>query len=211
MNTRLLTLNDSEQYSQLLQRNYFGKEFKTPNTENRYLSLLKFSSEDSLVKVYGSFVDGELTSSAAIHFWDKMKCYTLIYMMTHPKFSNQLFTKTFEVSGLKAAMNIAIADAESKECWQLYWVTQIRNYKLRKDTWFQQNEILANRYNWYLEAVIPSNSLPVCPLHASLIHDSPRNVDIVIKTGRLKQEFILEHFHKKQLIPFTYKDLYPNV
>lgn len=211
MNTRLLTIDDLEQYSQLLQRTYFGKEIKTSDTEDRYMSLLKFSGEDSPVKVYGSFIDGELTSSAAIHLWDKMKCYTLIYMMTHPKFSNQLFTKTFETSGLKAAMNGAIADAESKEYWQLYWVTQIRNYKLRKDTWFQQNEMLANRYNWYLEAVIPANSVPECPLHASLIHDSPRSVDLVIKTGRLKQEFILDYFYKKELIPFNYKDLYPNV
>jgi|694.fasta_scaffold101266_2 hypothetical protein len=211
MNTRLLTIEDLEQYSQLLNRDYFGKELKNSETIDRYLTLLKFSGEDSAVKVYGSFDNGQLVSSAAIHLWEKMKCYTLIYMMTHPKFLNQRFTKTFELSGLKDAMNAAIVDAESKENWQLYWVTQIRNYKLRKDTWFQQNEMLANRYNWYIEAVIPANSVPACPLHASLIHDSPRGVDLVIKTGRLKHEFIVNYYYDKKLVPFSYKDLYPNV
>ena len=211
METKLLTIDDSEQFSKLLQRNYFGKERKTSETEERYMSLLKFSGVDSPVKVYGSFVDGELTGSSAIHLWDKMKCYTLIYIMTHPKFLNQRFIKSFEESGLKAAMNAAISDAESKEYWQLYWVTQVRGYKVRKDAWFQKNEMFANRYNWSIESVIPANTVPSCVLYSSLIHDHPRDVDLVVKTGRLKYELICDYYYQKKLIPFKYEDLYPNV
>ena len=209
MNARLLTTDDLEAYKKLLDRNFFGKERALLDTPEKYIGGLAISNEASAFRVYGGFSDdGELTSACAIHLWEKMKLYTMLYMLIHPKFSNMRFTKSFEVSNLRQALGAAVSYAESKEYWQFFYATHLRNYKTRKDTWFKSEDMLVGRYDWTIDTIIPANTLPTCPLHAALIYNQPRGIDLVVKTARLKQELIFNKFHNKGLLPFSYEEMY---
>ena len=209
MNSRLLTLDDLEQYKKLLDRNFFGKERPLFNTVEKYIEGLGISNEASSFRVYGGFSDdGELTSACAIHLWEKMKLYSMLYMMIHPKFSNLKFTKSFEISNLRQALGAAVSHAESNEYWQFFYATSLRNYKTRKNAWFKSTDMLVGRYDWTIDTIIPANTLPNCPLHAALIYNQARGIDLVVKTARLKQELIFNKYHEKGLLPFSYEEIY---
>jgi hypothetical protein len=209
MNARLLTADDLESYKKLLDRNFFGKERSLIDTPEKYTGGLAISNQSSSFRVYGGFSDdGELTSACAIHLWDKMKFYTLPYVLIHPKFSNAKFTKSFELSRLRDALGAAVNYAESKEFWQFFYATHIRNFKTRKDAWFKSTDMLVGRYDWSIETIIPANVLPSCPLHAALIYNQARGIDLVVKTARLKQELIFNKYHEKGLLPFSYREVY---
>lgn len=209
MKARLLTIEDLDAYKELLGRTFFGKERALLDTPEKYTNGLIISNQTSSFRVYGGFSEqGELTSACAIHLWDKMKFYTLPYILIHPKFGNLKFTKSFELSNLREAIGTAVDYAESKEFWQFFYATHIRNFKTRKDAWFKNTDMLVGRYDWSIETIIPANTLPSCPLHAALIYNQARGIDLVVKTARLKQELIFNKYHEKGLLPFSYEEIY---
>lgn len=213
MQTRLLTLDDLDQFYGLLNRNFMNKQRKNANLDNtdgRYIALLAQSNEKSLIRVYGSFSDdGQLLSSTSITLWGQMDVYNINYYMTHPKFAGIPFYKSLKESGLDLAMNMAVEYAESKKYWQFFVISHMNNYKVKKDI-FIENAAFINRYNWSIETVIPAGTMPNSKFRATFINFEPRPVNLVIKTARLKPDIIWNKLHAEGLIPFSYEEAYPN-
>lgn len=210
MNVRILNKNDIEIYKTLLDRNYAGKEKITDVYVHRQLLGLHTSGPNSQYKVYGGFDDsGILTSAMAVHYWDKLPFYSFMFMITHPKYSSMSFNKSFIESGLSTVMTTAVYDAESVDRWQFFYITLIQNFKTRKSAWFDQCPALTNRYDWYVDTVIPKGTLPKSEVFSKIIYDEPRTKDLVVKTARLKPSIIFNKMHDRKLIDFTYEELYP--
>lgn len=209
MKIKILTSDDRDQYTQLLTRSFFGKRPQSQGFIELNLTRLQSSFPTSNYKVYGAFEDEKLLSAMAVHYWDKLPFYTIFHMLTHPDFSKIKFYQSFVESGLSRVMGAAVRDAEKDERWQFFYCTHLQNYKTRKIAWFEQCSELANRYDWYLESVIPANTMPKSEVYAGMMYNDTQPKDMVIKTARLKPSIIFNIMYERNLVPYPYQELYP--
>jgi hypothetical protein len=209
MEIRILTSNDRDQYTELLNRSFFGKRPQSKGFVELNLKRLESSFPSSSYKVYGAFKEKKLSSAMAVHYWEKLPFYTIFHILTHPDFSKIKFYQSFVDSGLSKVMSTVVRDAEQDERWQFFYCTHLQNYKTRKVAWFEQCPELANRYDWYLESVVPANTLPKSEVYAGMMYNDTQPKDMVIKTARLKPDIIFNIMYDRNLVPYPYQELYP--
>lgn len=209
MEIKILTSKDKDQYLELITRSFFGKRIQSQGFIDLNLTRLESSFATSSYKVYGAYHQEKLLSAMAVHYWEKLPFYTLFHMLTHPDFSYVKFYRSFVESGLSTVMSKVVNDAEKEERWQFFYCTHLQNYKTRKSAWFDLCPELANRYDWYLDTVVPANTLPKSEVYAGMMYNDVQPKDMVIKTARLKSQIVFDMMHSRNLVPYSYQELYP--
>lgn len=210
MPIRIMTSDDKDFLLELMDRQFIAKRKRGNYYVEMNLSRLERSAEDSDYRVYGNFSDdGNIKSAMAVHFWGAIPLYTIFYMLINPKFQNKKFSDSFEISGLNLVMTHIIKEAESQGRFQFYYVTHLKNFKTRKSAWFEKCPYLTERYDWYLDTLIPANTLPKYDIYSRMMYNQPQPHDMIVKTARLKPELSINSLYEKNLISFNYKDIYP--
>ena len=205
-----MTSEDKDYLLELMDREFIGKRKKGNFYVDMNLTRLERSNTDSKYKVYGCFDDeGNILSAMSVHFWDAIPLYTIFYMLIHPKFQHKKFNSSFEESGLTELMTTIIKLAEADNRFQFYYVTHLKNFKTRKNAWFEKCSYLVDRYHWYVDCVIPANTLPLYDIYAKIIYNQPQPHDMVVKTARLKPDLAIDNLYEKNLFPMRYQDIYP--
>lgn len=211
METRLLTISDLEEFIKLLDRKYHAKETKAINANDKFIETLERSKEDSSLRVYGSFDEnGKLLSAICQHIWLRFPSYAILWMLIHPKFMNGSFSKSFDISGLGSSIDRAIQYGESMNRWQFFYGVTVKNFTTRRQIFLERSNTFSERYDAYVETVIKAGNIPEFEPWKYIIGNSARKEDIIIKTCRLKNIYILEKLRQKNLINDNIINQYPS-
>jgi len=206
--TRLLTIDDLDQFKELLNRKYHAKEPKADNSDEKFISSLD-KSGNSNTRVYGYFNDdNELLSASCQHLWRKMPYYTMTWGLIHPKFLNTPFSKSVTNSGARYSFDAAVYYGESIDRYTFFYGMTLRNLKTRRDLWLKEKTYLTENYERNIETIIKAGKDTEYEPWKQIIGFQPRQQDIVIKICRLKPKIVYKKLYDKGLIDMTYDHLY---
>lgn len=208
-NTRLLTKYDINDFSKLLERKYHAKELKSASADNKFLEQLEKSSEKSSIRIYGYYnIEGELTSSVCQYLWANFPSYTVLWGLIHPRYMTSKFDKSLSESGARQCFDACVIHGESINRWQFYYGMTVRNFNVRRKIFLEQSTLISSRYDRYVETVIKAGDLPEYEPWRQIIGYTARKEDTIIRTGRLKNEHIIELLNTQQILNKTYNELY---
>lgn len=178
-NTRALTKDDcDEMFNILTSRSTISK---VPSDNVTKEDIVK-SLEDSNTRCIGYFEDNKLVSYLLQVFTPRIPAWhmTVLYTISDSSWN-------YKKNGLEYCWANAMHYAESKNIFRLYWSmpaswarTQNRTIKT-SDVW--------QRYNIYLEEVLPANTIPIYDEYKISYGVKIKPHDVVIKQGLLKNEF----------------------
>lgn len=206
--TRLLNINDIDQFKELIDRKYHAKELKSADSNNKFLeSLEKSGIGDN--RIYGYFNDcGDLLSASCQYLWKQMPFYTMTWGLIHPKFSNTPFNKSVEESGARESFDIAVKYGESVNRFQFFYGMTLKNFKTRRDIWLEKESHLSKNYERTIETIIKSGTDPIYQPWKQIIGFQPRSHDIVIRCCRLKNKNIYDILYSQNFIDVPYSTIY---
>lgn len=205
---RLLTMDDLDQFKELINRRYHAKELKAEDSDNKFIKCLSESGISNR-RVYGYFNDfNELLSASCQYLWTKMPFYTMTWGLIHPKFSNTPFNKSVEESGARESFDIAVKYGESVNRFQFFYGMTLKNYKTRRDIWLDKESHLSKNYDRNIETIIKAGTDPIYSHWKQIVGYQPRANDIVIRSCRLKNKNTYEILYQQGLIDVSYDNLY---
>lgn len=205
---RLLTIDDLDQFKELINRRYHAKELKAEDSDNKFIKCLSESGISSR-RVYGYFNDfNELLSASCQYLWTEMPFYTMTWGLIHPKFSNTPFNKSVEESGARESFDIAVKYGESVNRFQFFYGMTLKNYKTRRDIWLDKESHLSKNYERNIETIIKAGTDPCYSPWKQIVGYQPRANDIVIRSCRLKNKNTYEILYQQGLIDVSYDNLY---
>lgn len=208
---RLLTIDDQRDFEKLLERKFHAKELKKENTDQKFLEALERSGK-SRTRVYGYFNDyGELLSASGQYLWEMMPFYTMTWGLIHPKFSNTPFNKSVYDSGARESFDVALKYAESVNRFQFFYGMTLKHFKTRRSFWLEKDSYLSTHYDRTVETVIKSGTMPEYHAFQQIIGFQPREQDIVIRTGRLKNKYIIQRLNESKIVNFSYEEIYGDI
>jgi hypothetical protein len=205
---RLLNYNDKDQFVNLINRKFHAKELKAENSNEKFLSMLE-KSGNSNIRVYGYFnSQEELLSASCQYMWPNLPFYTMVWGLIHPKYSNTVFSKSVGESGARESFDVALKYAESVDRFQFFYGMTLRNFKTRRDLWLNAESHLSTHYDRNIETIIPAGTIPEYEAWKGIIGFQPRQQAIIIKSCRLKNEFVYEKVSSRGLIDIPYDSVY---
>lgn len=205
---RLLDISDRSAFEKLLERRFHAKELKSDNADNKFIEALERSGK-SRTRVYGYFDDnGELLSASGQYLWEMMPFYTMTWGLIHPKFSNTPFNKSVEESGARESFDIAVKYAETINRFQFFYGMTLKHFKTRRTFWLEKDSYLSTHYDRTVETIVKAGTVPEYHAFQQIIGFQPREQDIVIRTGRLKNKYIIERLNQSKIADFSYEEIY---
>lgn len=205
---RLLDIKDRAAFEKLLERKYHAKELKSAETDNRFLEALERSGKGR-TRVYGYFNDhGELLSASGQYLWEMMSFYTMTWGLIHPRFSNTPFNKSVEESGARESFDVAVKYAETINRFQFFYGMTLKHFKTRRTFWLEKDSYLSTYYDRTIETVVKAGTIPEYHAFQQIIGFQPREQDIVIRTGRLKNKYIIDRLNRSKIADFSYEEIY---
>lgn len=205
---RLLDQRDVDQFKNLINRRFHAKEIKAPDADQKFLEALNRSGKTN-TRVYGYFdQSGELLSATCQVLWQQMPYYTLIWGLIHPKFSSSPFNVSAAESGFRDSVDAAIKYAESIDRFTFFYGMTLRNLKVRRDIWLQEDSYLSLNYDGRIETVIKSGEYTEYEPWKLILGYQLRKQDIVIKVCRKKPELLYKELCDRGLLNIDYNTLY---
>lgn len=205
---RLLDQQDIDQFKNLINRRFHAKEVKAADSDEKFLNALERSGSSN-TRVYGYFNDGgELLSASCQYLWKQMPYYTMTWGLIHPKFMGVPFNVSVTHSGARESFDAAIKYAESVNRFTFFYGMTLRNLKIRRDLWLQDDSYLSLNYDRNIETIILAGETPEYEPWKQIIGFQPRKQDIVIKVCRKKPELLYSVLQSQGLINIDYHTLY---
>lgn len=205
---RLLDIKDQAAFEKLLERKYHAKELKSAEADNKFLEALERSGKGR-TRVYGYFNDdGELLSASGQYLWEMMSFYTMTWGLIHPRFSNTPFNKSVEESGARESFDVAVKYAETINRFQFFYGMTLKHFKTRRTFWLEKDSYLSTHYDRTIETVVKAGTIPEYHAFQQIIGFRPREQDIVIRTGRLKNKYIIDRLNQSKIADFSYEEIY---
>ena len=221
MITKRLNLGDFEQidelitarWSQVKKRRTSQHDQTLKDRIKNYLQLSEnFKNQEDVqgfVQVLGSFDNnGRIISFLTQNFWKKYPIHYISNMTVRPNISNLYNVK---LMGLAECLDNAVKFAESKNCFQWYWVTEVKGWNKREEEWFK-NSSAFRRYHIFIDSMYNKGETGKYNYQNNMLGEYGSNSSIAIKYAILKPKLLHNIFKEKgylkdNFIPMQYSNL----